>query len=319
MKKIRVGLFFLVVLWLGGCAYAPGAEMPEHVPIPVPAPIPQSDLSEQAQTIGRGRPVGESGMVIAPRYRGGLYFNFDNGILTVLVLPGAMEDEASATAIHEMLAMGIIVREVRFTHVALDAAARRLLRGAFDMGATGWSTCTVNNHIAVTINPYTDAQRELFMYFLQREGLEPDMFYLRPAITEEMQTAREASVAAAAASPRDILPVAGEVAASPTGISFALENRTDYNFYHGCPWDLAHYIEGRWVPVPFPPGRGGGPWTLLLYTVPRGGTSITYHIQFEWLFGELPPGRYLFIRQGWLGERYPHRENTYAVVEFILE
>ena len=39
---------------------------------------------------------------------------------------------------------------------------------------------------------------------------------------------------------------------------------------------------------------------------------------WKWLFGELPPGRYMFIRGGSLGDRSPDYDPVYAVVEFVV-
>jgi hypothetical protein len=104
---------------------------------------------------------------------------------------------------------------------------------------------------------------------------------------------------------------------SSTSISFSLENRTDMDFYYGAPWDLACYSDGSWVPVQHLPGRGGGTWPGLLYSLQSGKTE-QFDVNWEWRFGELPPGRYMYILSGYFSEYKPDHEVIYATVEFTI-
>lgn len=101
----------------------------------------------------------------------------------------------------------------------------------------------------------------------------------------------------AGASSRAIVP-AGKVQVSRTAITFMSRNRSLRVFDHGDVWELAHYVNGTWQPVPHTPGEynvfrlslGGGFGVL-----PRTWWPDTKRLDF--MHGELPPGRYMFIRR----------------------
>jgi len=127
------------------------------------------------------------------------------------------------------------------------------------------------------------------------------------------------------------ITLAGEPEASPTGISFTLENRSDMDFGYGHPYDLVRYEDGRWLAVPF---VNDAAFTMPLLTL-RPGRSDLYAIDWGWIFGELPPGRYMFIRdfmrldesfveydgehETWssIHIRYPTKE--YLMIEFTID
>jgi len=129
---------------------------------------------------------------------------------------------------------------------------------------------------------------------------------------------RTAIINTATASPRDQIVHVGETIVSRTGIVFTLENLTELEFFYGDPWDLAFYADDRWMPVMYVAEIID--WNAIGNLLP-GGSIKRYRIEWDRLFGELPPGRYMFIRDGWLGERHQEirdRNRVYALVEFII-
>ena len=115
----------------------------------------------------------------------------------------------------------------------------------------------------------------------------------------------------------DQIVLVSDVEVSRTGIAFSLENTTDLDFKYGEPWDLAFYLNGRWMPVPYLTGVCGGIWASIGFTLQSGGIQ-QYRQDWSWRFGELPPGRYMFIRDGWLGDWQPNQDIIYALVEFYI-
>ena len=284
----------------------------------------QTRFSGYADRISINQPVGPSGEVILPEYSGGLYFN-DDGILTVTVLDGAFTHEPSLTAIEEMRELGIIVRTVSFTYQELNTAIgalNRLFEDARNYGSSSWGLDTIENRVAVRLDPYTDEQKEIFRNFLSVSFLSPAMFALRQAVTQEMRDYRAIYVAAATAYAGSLIVLTGDVTVSRSGIAFSLENRSNSTFNYGRPWDLAYYSQGRWVPVPYLPGLGASGWFAVGYRLQKGGVQ-QYLIDWTWRFGELPPGRYMFIRSGDLGEWDMNpplikQTDTRVLVEFFI-
>jgi len=126
---------------------------------------------------------------------------------------------------------------------------------------------------------------------------------------------------------------AGEPKVSRTGMSFSLKNRARADFGYGNPYELARYEGGRWVGVPYTSDDIA--WTMPMFTLPAGKRD-TFEIEWEWAFGALPDGRYMFIRgftnldesfvvesdggfEKWdnMHNRYPTEE--YLMVEFVIE
>jgi len=99
----------------------------------------------------------------------------------------------------------------------------------------------------------------------------------------------------AGASSRAIVP-AGRVQVSRTAIAFTSRNRSLRVFSHGNEWELAHYINGVWQPVPHSPSEVFRlPFASGFGVIPRTWRLDT--IQLHIMHGELPPGQYLFIRR----------------------
>jgi len=278
----------------------------------------QSRFFEYTDRIYDGRPIGASGEIIAPQYFGGLKFD-EMGFLVVSVLSAGFDDYATAAAIAEMLEKGIIIRRVQFNHRTLMGTIDRLndmIDDVFAAGASSWGM-GAENAITVWLDPYTDEQKAIFNDFLIANGIDPAVILIQQAVTQEMLDWRAERVAAAAASSANLIVPVRELKVSRTGIAFSLQNTTGESFNYGSPWDLAYYENGNWLPVPHLPGAGGGDWTSIGFSLQGGGIQ-QYHIGFEWHFGELSPGRYMFMRDGWLGEWNPDQDSVYALVEFEI-
>jgi len=271
-----------------------------------------------AQYIHDSQPIGPSGKIINAAYFGGIRFD-DDGMLVVSVLEAGFNDDATAIAIEEMRELGIIIEVVDFTHADLLAAIDALsdmFESARAVGATSWGLGGLNR-VEIWLDPYTPEQKAIFNSFMMENGFNPAMFHIIQAVTPEMLEYRAASVARAVAYPRDRIVHIGEVEVSRTGIAFGMQNLTDMEFNYGSPWDLAYYTNGNWAPVPHPQGTGNMAWTAEGFTLQGGGIQ-QYHQAWEWLFGQLPPGRYMFIRDGWLGQWSPDGDSSYSVVEFTI-
>ena len=107
--------------------------------------------------------------------------------------------------------------------------------------------------------------------------------------------------------------LAGEVNVSRNSVAFSLENRSDRAYTYGLGWDLARYYNGRWQPVPYLPVAGDGvPVPSLALGLRSGGIQREY---FDWsgIFGELPTGRYMFIREYNPSDEYPLPDRRYTV------
>jgi len=262
--------------------------------------------------------IGESGEIIAPQYFGGMYFD-DMGFLVVSVLPAGLDHPPTATAIDEMLERGIIIRLVQFQYEDIVVTSDRLWHmrdSAFAAGATSWGQ-GAENAITVQLDPYTDEQKTIFNDFLITYGFNPALFLIQPAVTQEMRDWRAYSITSAIANHTNLIAHIGEVEVSRLEIGFTLENTTPYTFSYGSPWDLARFENGTWLPMTHLPGRGGNSWTSEGRSLQGGGIQH-YRQPFDWFFGELPPGRYMFIRDGWLGGWNPDQPRVYALVEFEI-
>jgi hypothetical protein len=279
----------------------------------------QSRYNKYTDKISNSQPLGDSGKIIAPQYYGGIYFD-GNGILTVIVLEEAYGDADSAAAIAEMQALGIVVRTAIFTDQELNDAIgvlNAVSERTVNAGACSWGLDSIHNRVFVQLDPYTNEQKALFMDLLFDVSVEPAMISIAPAVTQEMIEQRESSIASAAQSVDDRIAHVKTESISSTSISFSLENRTDMDFYYGVSWDMACYSDGRWIPVQHLPGRGGGVWNELLYSLQSGNTE-QFGVDWEWRFGELPPGRYMYILSGYFGAYKPDHEAIYATVEFNI-
>jgi len=278
----------------------------------------QTRFEHAIMSLSAGAPFVPSGEMVASQYMGGVYFD-DLGILNITVLAGAFDHPASATAIREMREMGIVVYVVEFNQQEIDATIERLNNlwdYAREAGASSWGQ-GAQNGVIMWLDPYSPEQIATFTQFLQEHNINPDIFIFQPAVTQEMLDVRANRITNAINQPADRITLVGSVDISRTGIAFALENRTEEEFMYGSHWDLAYFHNGAWHPVTHLPGVGGGAWTGEGFLIQSGGIQ-QYRINFEWHFGELSPGRYMFIRDGWLGEWSPDSPGTYALVEFEI-
>ena len=279
--------------------------------------LTQMRFSPFLEALHNGLPIGESGLVVAPQYRAGMYFN-DDGTLIVLVLPGAFNDPHSRTAIEEMQSFGIIINEAIFTDREMDEVTNQLNHmhdRVTAAGSTSWGRTAT--HITMWVDPYTPQQLEILRAFLQDFGFDLAMFQFEPQITDQMREHRINLINEAVNASRENI-FTSDVIVSRTGIAFTKHNRTTYEFTYGAPFDLARYENGQWVGVPFLQGRGGGMWNMQAYMLQSGGIDRHARQSFEWLFGELEPGRYLLIRDGWLGNWQPDHDRVFAIVEFEI-
>jgi len=102
--------------------------------------------------------------------------------------------------------------------------------------------------------------------------------------------------------------LASDVRASRTNMIFSLYNSTDVDINYGAYWELARLRFGRWRPVSHIRGINRGiPDIAYIF---QAGETRQYNITWDWLFGELQNGRYMFIR------RYL---NEYALIEFEID
>jgi hypothetical protein len=132
-----------------------------------------------------------------------------------------------------------------------------------------------------------------------------------------MLDTREARISAAtSAVPTDAIVLVGEVSQRRTGITFYLENVTDSDFFYGSSWDIAVYNGGRWSPVPHLPVAGALLWVGELNVLPAGYTK-RFSINYDTFFGELPQGRYKFVRQ--IQQDWQTEENNFIHIEFSVE
>jgi len=270
------------------------------------------------ELITNGLPIGESGNSIAAQYYAGMYFN-DFGVLTVLALPGAFIDAPSLAAIEEMHALGILVHEAHFTEHEMDDVINQLSNmheRVWQAGSSSWGRTATQ--ITMWIDPYTPEQIVILSQFLTDHGFNLAMFAFEPQITDDMRARRIDLINEAANAPRDLIAHIGEVTVARTGIAFSMHNRTDYMFNYGSSFDLARYENGQWIGVDFLQGRGGGEWSMELLTLQSGGIDNHMRRSFEWRFGELEPGHYLFIIDGWLGDWQPDQPRIFALVEFEI-
>ena len=109
---------------------------------------------------------------------------------------------------------------------------------------------------------------------------------------------------------------ATDVQVSRTAIAFHYGNRSFRVLMYGSTVavELVHYVGGHWQPVP--PVQFVLP---LLYgrSIFPGFTRFDV-FRFEYRFGELPPGRYMLIREYSRGNRSGARDMEYLMVEFTV-
>jgi len=84
---------------------------------------------------------------------------------------------------------------------------------------------------------------------------------------------------------------ASNIVATSTGMTFTLENRSTSGIFYGLPFTVVRYEDGNWAAIPSEPAV----WILPGFEL-HPGESRDYIIEWAWLYGELPAGRYMFIR-----------------------
>ena len=89
---------------------------------------------------------------------------------------------------------------------------------------------------------------------------------------------------------------AGRVQVSRTAIAFTTRNRSLRVYTHGHASELAHYVDGAWQPVPHSPSDSLRLPLAVGFPIMGRGWHLDL-IRFDIMHGELPPGRYMFIRQ----------------------
>ncbi|MCL2531625.1 MAG: hypothetical protein FWE40_05660 [Oscillospiraceae bacterium] len=110
--------------------------------------------------------------------------------------------------------------------------------------------------------------------------------------------------------------VVSNVVATPAGMTFTLENRSHANLYYGFLFNVVRYEGGRWGDVPI---VASVLWPDLLLLLEIGETK-EYAEDWTHFFGELPPGRYMFIREmRWDEMHRPDPAQTqHLMIEFEL-
>jgi len=141
-------------------------------------------------------------------------------------------------------------------------------------------------------------------------------------IPEDLETLREARMQAhleflIAGGPSEIIVLASELAVSRTEVAFRTANISSAPFMHGSPYRLLVYENG-WRDAPIiienwgftSEGRGM-----------EGGAVIDDHINFEWLYGVLPNGRYMIMRNHFEDHGRPGAPRTQEelMIEFIID
>ena len=293
------------------------------------SPVDYTIMRDFSFNIFHNFPNGPSGEVILAKYYGGIYFNNEFVTYTVMVLEDAFAHPASITAIMEMLEFGIIIRIVEFAYEDIRAAINTLnnmFECARDAGASTWGLRLTNragedvaNRISLRLHPYTDEQIAIFMDLLQRHSINPAMFALEPSFTQEAMDWRKTYIASVVESNHERIVPVGDIQVSRTGITFLMENRTDYEFlYFRAFMDMVYYKDGYWRPVEHLPGTdsmiGIAGWPLSL----QSGYVKQYRNYWHRPFGELPLGRYKLIQSGRLGEWCLDHESAHMVVEFVI-
>ena len=115
--------------------------------------------------------------------------------------------------------------------------------------------------------------------------------------------------------PSEYIVLTGEIETYETGIRFSLTNLSKFDFIYGESWELAHFVNESWRPVDFRPDFSPTlrPIIDIGYSLYSGETK-DYQMEWGWIFGELPPGEYMFIRRY---DKLGHGSSSDDVLESI--
>jgi len=119
-----------------------------------------------------------------------------------------------------------------------------------------------------------------------------------------------------------VLPIS-QAEVSKTQIRFQAENQSEINFIYGAPWEIAKFIDGRWHPVPFRPEINAQTLEFFsVYLMFAGETKYVY-VDWDWIFGELPYGRFMFIQSyfEYMPDQpffFPIHGREFLMVEFAI-
>jgi len=110
--------------------------------------------------------------------------------------------------------------------------------------------------------------------------------------------------------------LSGTVDVSRSGIAFSLENRSGTEYVYGEEWELAQYKDGHWQYVP--PAGNDFDWISILNIIRNGGIQ-DYKIQWDQVFGKLPPGTYVWIREYSPSSEFPLPDRRYTKEYVIID
>ena len=111
--------------------------------------------------------------------------------------------------------------------------------------------------------------------------------------------------------------IAINVEASPTGITFYAKNMTDNWMDYNAIWNLAKWAEGVWQPVPFAQELDSQHVAVVPdigYILPANDYGRN-EIVWDWLFGELAYGRFMFFREFFCRES---GDSEILMIEFVI-
>lgn len=80
---------------------------------------------------------------------------------------------------------------------------------------------------------------------------------------------------------------------TPKGASFQLWHNTNAQIEYGSDFALQKLVDGEWRALPF--AIENGAFTMEAYNLPKGEPRAL-EIQWDWLYGELPPGEYRMVK-----------------------
>jgi len=109
----------------------------------------------------------------------------------------------------------------------------------------------------------------------------------------------------------------GPLLVSRTSMVFMFRNRSILPSHYGFEMELAHYVNGAWEPVPHTPSDS--------FRLPLGegislfGRSRNINtVWFDFMYGALPTGRYMFIRNHHRNTFTGTRNYEHLVFEFVI-